>query len=164
MKRIFITIAGALAMLMGFYIIITLLQITFGNTTTKFKDIAVPTILVLAFFFYIVSRKYKEETKTEEQDIQVKEKKDVDFVKEKSNYIITASSNVCSALASRLEKHPLVLRVYEDSGFWYSNGETGPEWFTVTIQTHWKNKKEIEDLVKEELKKLNKSANNFYWG
>lgn len=81
-----------------------------------------------------------------------------------SNYIITASEEICSILADRLKDHPLVEDTSEESGFWYSNGETGPEWFTVTIEADYKNKEVIEELVSSELRKMGKSAGNRFWG
>ena len=60
-----------------------------------------------------------------------------------SRYIITASEDTCEQLAQNLKKHPIVINTFENSGNWYSNGETGPEWFTVTIEADWKNKEAI---------------------
>ncbi|WP_340075731.1 hypothetical protein [Leptobacterium sp. I13] len=83
---------------------------------------------------------------------------------ETSRLIITASEGVCSTLASRLKKHPYVIDTFEDSGYWYSNGETGPEWFTATIETTYNHKDAVEKAVEDELKNMGKFANNFYWG
>ena len=82
---------------------------------------------------------------------------------EVSRYIITASENICFTLAYKLKEHSLVIDTFENTGNWYTNGETGPEWFTVTIEAEWKNKEAVEHLVSEELKKMNCSASNFYW-
>ena len=81
-----------------------------------------------------------------------------------SRYIITASEGVCSKLAMSLKNHELVIDTFENSGNWYTNGETGPAWFTVTIESYWKNKESIEKLVSDELKKMNASASNSFWG
>ncbi|MFD2567475.1 hypothetical protein [Pseudotenacibaculum haliotis] len=81
-----------------------------------------------------------------------------------SKYIITAKEEVCSKLARVLKKYPVVKDTFENSGFWYTNGETGPEWFTVTIEADFKDKDEIEMLLQQELKNMNATASNYYWG
>lgn len=81
-----------------------------------------------------------------------------------SRYIITASEPVCAALATRLAHHPLVIGTFENTGNWYSNGETGPEWFTVTVEAKWENKEIIEKLVSDSLAELGVSAGNRFWG
>jgi hypothetical protein len=82
----------------------------------------------------------------------------------KSRYIITAEEDVCEELEKRVKTNRYVIDTFQNTGNWYSNGETGPEWFTLTIEAKWNNKEEIEQLVKEELKEMGKSAHNFYWG
>ena len=67
---------------------------------------------------------------------------------------------MCSFLAKKLNSNPLVIDTFEDSGFWYSNGETGPEWFTVHIEAKYKNKDEIEKLVEEY---SDNKISNMYW-
>ena len=81
-----------------------------------------------------------------------------------ARYIITASEETCSYLCDRIKTHPLVNATFENSGYWYSNGETGPEWFTVTIEADYKHKEKIEQLVSEALQEIGKGANNYFWG
>lgn len=81
-----------------------------------------------------------------------------------SRYIITASEGTCSFLCHQLKGHKLVQDTFEDSGFWYSNGETGPEWFTVTIEADCKYKEEIENLVSETLKEADRTVRSCFWG
>jgi hypothetical protein len=81
-----------------------------------------------------------------------------------ARYIITASEATCSALCHRLKNHKLVQDTFENSGYWYTNGETGPEWFTATIEADYKYKEEIEQLVDETLKEIESSASNYFWG
>ena len=81
-----------------------------------------------------------------------------------SRYIITASEETCEKLSESLKSHPLVIHTFENTGNWYTNGETGPEWFTVTIEAKWKHKEAIEELVSQELNRLNLSVGNRYWG
>lgn len=80
-----------------------------------------------------------------------------------NRYIITASDEVCTRLRIALANHPLVISIFENSGFWYTNGETGPEWFTVTIEALCSNKEKIENLVQETLKKIGEGTYNYYW-
>ena len=81
-----------------------------------------------------------------------------------SKYIIPVSEEICSELVRRLKDHPLVEDTSEGSGLWYSNGETGPEWFTATIEADFNNKESVEELVPSELRKMGKSAGNMFWG
>lgn len=81
-----------------------------------------------------------------------------------SLYIITASEGTCSFLCHQLKGHKLVQDTFEDSGFWYTNGETGPEWFTATIEADYKHKEEIEKLVSETLKSAGRTGSNYFWG
>ena len=81
-----------------------------------------------------------------------------------SRLIITAEESVCDALEQHIKEHPLVEHTFQNSGFWYSNGETGPEWFTLTIEADYSKKDEVESLVDTALKELGKSAGNRFWG
>ncbi len=58
----------------------------------------------------------------------------------------------------------MVISTYENTGNWYTNGETGPEWFTVTIEAKWKNKEAIENLVFNKLKETGDTTSNQFWG
>lgn len=155
-------------LLMGFYLVITLIQMLFGATDTKFKHILVPLVIVGLYFLNMVRSRMKAPKVIETNSHEATTQKPM-FTKTKtepkiSRYIITASEGVCGALASSLKSHPKVLSTFEDTGFWYTNGETGPEWFTVTIEANYDDKEEIEDLVATELNALGKSADNYYWG
>lgn len=61
--------------------------------------------------------------------------------------VVTTDEDECSELVKQLSGNPIVVSCYEGSGNWYSNGETGPEWFTVTIITSSENKQKLENLV-----------------
>ena len=76
--------------------------------------------------------------------------------------IITASESCCYDLENRIKDHPHVIDTFQNSGFWYSNGETGPEWFTLHVEAEEQWKTVVENLVNQELKKMGKHA-NFYW-
>ncbi len=80
-----------------------------------------------------------------------------------STLIITASDRTCSALNRKLQNHPSIIDTFEDTGFWYTNGETGPEWFTIHIKTLSKNTTTIENLVSSALSDLNLESGNQYW-
>jgi hypothetical protein len=77
-----------------------------------------------------------------------------------SRLIITASENECHALVNEFKDHPLVLGSFTSSGNWYSNGETGPEWYTVTFESRYELRQELEQA-------LNNSSTDFsskFWG
>ena len=74
--------------------------------------------------------------------------------------IITTSEATCEQISDETENLPFVKGVFQDSGFWYSNGETGPEWFTVHIQVSPKDKSKLEKFLDE----LDMSVGNRYWG
>ena len=84
--------------------------------------------------------------------------------KDISRLILTASEEVCDALESQLKGQPGVLATFQNSGFWYSNGETGPEWFTITIEADYSKKEAIEALVHSKLDALDMSVQNMFWG
>ena len=81
-----------------------------------------------------------------------------------STLIVTASEDTCYKLETKISNHDYIVSTFQDTGNWYSNGETGPEWFTIHINTSQDRKEEIEDYVKKRLKELDKSASNLYWG
>jgi hypothetical protein len=80
-----------------------------------------------------------------------------------STLIVTASKDTCSGLELKISNHDHVVGTFKDTGNWYSNGETGPEWFTIHINTSQDRKEDVETLVKLNLKKMGKSAHNLYW-
>ena len=65
-----------------------------------------------------------------------------------SRLIITASEDACNMLLDEFKNHPLILSSYTDSGNWYTNGETGPEWFTVSFESRYELKDELEKALK----------------
>ena len=167
MKKTLKTIVGAIILLMGFYSVVTLIQIIFGLTETGINEILLPLGIALLYFLYMVRSRMKEDN-IEAKEIENSAEKPKQSIGNSDNissrYIITASEETCAALAISLKSHPKVLNTFEDTGNWYSNGETGPEWFTVTIEANYKDKEIIEDLVSNELQKLGKSAGNTFWG
>ena len=167
MKKVLKTIVGAVILLMGFYSVVTLIQIIFGLTEVGITEIVLPLGIALIYFLYMVRSRMREDKKEGKEignSTEKMMKSSVDSVNTSSRYIITASEETCAALAVNLKSHPKVLNTFEDTGNWYSNGETGPEWFTVTIEANYSDKEIIEDLVSNELQKLGKSAGNTFWG
>ena len=79
-----------------------------------------------------------------------------------STLIVTASKDTCAELESRITNHDYVMDTFQDTGNWYSNGKTGPEWFTIHINTSQDRKEDIETLVNLELKKMEKLASNLF--
>ena len=77
-----------------------------------------------------------------------------------SRLIITASESACDALQNEFRDHPLVTGSFTDSGFWYSNGETGPEWFTVTFESRY----ELREALEQAIKNSESDLSNMHWG
>lgn len=77
--------------------------------------------------------------------------------------IVTAAESTCELLEQRIKAHPYIVDTFQDTGNWYTNGETGPEWFTLHIETAQGWEKEVETLVNTELQHLNKAASNLFW-
>lgn len=47
--------------------------------------------------------------------------------------------------------------VFQDTGYWYSNGETGPEWFSMHVRCEVEDAEEIQAFIEQELKNRNYS-------
>ncbi|MEQ8302047.1 MAG: hypothetical protein RIB47_01555 [Cyclobacteriaceae bacterium] len=77
-----------------------------------------------------------------------------------SRLILTASEDACEDLENEFKNHPLVIRSYTDSGNWYSNGEEGPEWHTVTFESRYELREELE----RDLKNSKVDFYNMHWG
>lgn len=77
-----------------------------------------------------------------------------------SRLIITASEDVCDQLKDEFINHHLVLGAFINTGNWYTNGETGSEWFTVTFESRY----ELRDLLEKDIKKSGHSYSNLFWG
>lgn len=77
---------------------------------------------------------------------------------------ITASSTTCGMLYNALKSHPLVASCYEDNGFWYTNGETGPEWFTVNFLAEYSKRDALEAAIDEVLVNASEGISNKFWG
>lgn len=53
--------------------------------------------------------------------------------KRKLKFIFTSEEAILDKIRPTIESHELVTEVFEDSGYWYSNGETGPEWHSMHV-------------------------------
>ena len=74
--------------------------------------------------------------------------------------IITASEDACDALANEFKNHPLVMDSFKSTGNWYSNGEEGPEWFTVTFESRY----ELREKLEQDLHNSKFDFHNLVWG
>ncbi|MDB4285756.1 hypothetical protein N9933_00480 [bacterium] len=81
-----------------------------------------------------------------------------------STLIVTATEDTCNQLETQIKDAHCIIDTFQDTGNWYTNGETGPEWFTVHIRTASGRTKEVEELVNQAFKKMGKSSGNLYWG
>ena len=84
--------------------------------------------------------------------------------KKTSRWIVQASEETCDLLAEEMKSCPQVVGTFTDSGFWYSNGETGPEWFTVTVEANYYDKEKVEAFLEEICKLKGLKTGNAYWG
>ena len=71
------------------------------------------------------------------------------------NFTFIHEEEILDAIHSIVSDHPKVLEVSQGSGNWYTNGETGPEWFTMDVICHDEDKELVQEFIKKELKKLN---------
>lgn len=67
-------------------------------------------------------------------------------------FIFTHSEKALDAIESAVSNHPKVEDVFQDSGFWYSNGETGPEWFSMHVRCKEEDAETVQAFIEEELK------------
>lgn len=74
--------------------------------------------------------------------------------------IVTASEEACDLLKNQFQDHPLVLGCFMNSGNWYSNGETGPEWYTVTFESRY----ELRQKLEEDIRSATLDIHNMFWG
>lgn len=80
-----------------------------------------------------------------------------------SDLIITATESTCQELEQYFSNSPLLFSVFQNSGNWYTNGETGAEWFTVHLRTIYRNKELVDAELDQALRTLNLQTNNVYW-
>ena len=172
MKNIFYLLIGGGIIGYLMYVLVQVFLIAFGvneSTWSAFSGHLIAgggllLVLVLSLLFNT-----KKDTSTENQLASASENiaptttnRDEDAVPV-SKLIVTASEDTCHELESKISNHEAVIDTFQDSGNWYSNGETGPEWFTVHIISSQGRKEEIEALVHLELKKMEKVADTLFW-
>lgn len=80
------------------------------------------------------------------------------FNMKKLKFIFTSDEEVLDSIHTTLAKHPKVTHVFQDSGFWYTNGETGPEWFSMHVCFDEPNKEAVEKFIEETLASKGTSA------
>ena len=71
--------------------------------------------------------------------------------KQPYKFIFTHSEKALDAIESTVKNHPKVKDAFQDSGFWYSNGETGPEWFSMHVRCKEEDAEEIQAFIEQEL-------------
>ena len=80
---------------------------------------------------------------------------------DKLKYIITLDEAIIDGLERDFAAHDKVRSTSQDSGFWYSNGETGPEWFTVHVYFLKNDEEAVRTHLEACLKKAGTSARLF---
>ena len=76
----------------------------------------------------------------------------------KLKYIITLDEALIDQLECEFQNHEKVSSTDQDSGFWYTNGETGPEWFTVHVHFLEKDHEAVKSHIESCLSKAGTSA------
>lgn len=79
-------------------------------------------------------------------------------------FIFTHSEKALDAIESTIENHPKVTSVFQDSGNWYSNGETGPEWFSMHVRCKVEDTEEIQQFINDALAMRGYEAVGRYMG
>ncbi|WP_411895224.1 hypothetical protein [Winogradskyella sp. A2] len=174
MKNVFYLLIGGGIIGYLIYVVVQVFLIAFGanqSTWGTFSGhlIAGSILLLVVVFGYLLGN--KKENNSENQRSSVSQNitapsynKDEDEFPV-SKLIVTAGKDTCRELESKIRNHEAVVSTFQDSGNWYSNGETGPEWFTLHITTSQDRKEDIDTLVKLELKKIDKfiSSQSLFW-
>jgi hypothetical protein len=172
MKNIFYLLIGGGIIGYLIYVLVQVFLIAFGaneSTWSTFSGhlIAGGILLLVLVFSLLFNTKKDNSTEnqlaTTSQNITAPANNRDEDQLTVSKLIVTASEDTCRELESKISNHDAVIDTFQDSGNWYSNGETGPEWFTIHIISSEGRKEEIEALVKLELKKMEKFSHNLFW-
>lgn len=67
-------------------------------------------------------------------------------------FIFTHEEAALDSIESAVIAHPKVIGAFQDSGYWYSNGETGPEWFSMHVKCREQDSEEVKEFIREALK------------
>ena len=174
MKNVFYLLIGGGIIGYLIYVVVQVFLIAFGANESTWGTFSGHLIaggillLVLVLSYFLGNKK---ENRSENQPSSTSQNittpsynKDEDKLPV-STLIVTASEDTCRELKSKISNHDAVVNTFQDTGNWYSNGETGPEWFTIHIITSQDRKEDIETLVKLELKKMDKfiSSQSLFW-
>lgn len=73
----------------------------------------------------------------------------------KYSFIVVHDEEILDAIEPAVKGHPEVIDSFQDTGNWYSNGETGPEWFSMHVYCREDDSDRVKEFVREELRKLN---------
>jgi hypothetical protein len=73
---------------------------------------------------------------------------------QKYYFVFSLSQETLNALEPLLEEHPNVQSVCQNTGNWYSNGETGPEWFSMNVYCLEESSDLIEAFIREKIKEI----------
>ena len=171
MKNIFYLLIGGGIIGYLIYVLVQVILIAFGingSTWSTFIGHLIAggiLLLVLVLSYYFGNKKDNSENQqsSTSQNIVTPSNNQDENELQVSTLIVTASEDTCLELESKISNHDAVVDTFQDTGNWYSNGETGPEWFTIHITTTKDRKEDIEALVKLELKKMDKVASNLFW-
>lgn len=84
-----------------------------------------------------------------------KEKRSTEDKDRPFSFRFSHEEQALEAIESAVENHSNVLSVGSDTGYWYTNGETGPEWFAMIVACKVDDYEEIKDFIRQQLKERN---------
>ncbi len=166
MVRLFSFFLGASVFIFLGYTLIGSVKIITGNSAQSWSDMSgffIGSAVIVTLFYY--SRRVNVEIDSQAQNETVSAVPSSGKDPNEPKYyrlIITADDDVCSRICSGF-KHPNLKGIFEDSGYWYSNGESGPEWFTVTLEAKDEHRMEVEEALDQFLKEHQLMTGNRYW-
>ncbi len=153
------------------YVIYLIISMIFGSTALG--DVYVHFIIVCVLIALMILGHFSEDEENGEEISTLDQKdkqKEVNkineplennpFENEDLTLTIIASEKTCEQIERMLKNHNDIIDIYLDSGFWYSNGETGPEWFTVHLIVSPSKKETVEKLIANSPFPIN----NMHWG
>ncbi|MBI1221511.1 MAG: hypothetical protein GC180_02810 [Bacteroidetes bacterium] len=167
MKKLFNFLLGISIILFMAYAMVEIVKLGVGGGHSTWAGMreffAGGTIILLIVWYYVRNRK-------DEDDGVLPAIAGTDGVVSEPEIhsicrmIITAEEGTCSRIDTAFREHPLVSSSTEESGHSYASGETGPEWYTVTLETSDDKKLRLEEALNEWLDKNHLGVSNVYWG
>lgn len=150
-KALIFLINLAIVLAVSFFVIGVMMDISSNETIRGISGII--TFFFMLWFMFGRRKRYKQESESEivTKDEHVNKMPWWQDEDRPYRFIFTHSEEALDAIESVVANHPKVERVFQDSGYWYSNGETGPEWHSMHVICDRKDSDEIQEFVKDQL-------------